>query len=266
MTTPDTDDAAGSSATAGLTEGGSLSRPNALPRQPPIPPKAKDHSIHVSPAVLDAARKDGEELLRSFRTSPQGLTQTEAEERVRTTGPNEVAQERRQGWPIRLLKILRNPLVILLAALSSISFATGDPRAGSVMAGMVVLSAALRFFQEARAEAAAAKLKAMIHVTATVVRDGNARELLLRDLVPGDIIHLSAGDMIPGDVRVLSAKDLFVSQGTLTGESLPVEKFHDADPTPANSPTELKNTCFMGTSVQSGTATAVVVATGVNTY
>jgi Mg2+-importing ATPase len=114
--------------------------------------------------------------------------------------------------------ILRNPLVILLAALSSISFATGDPRAGSVMAGMVVLSAALRFFQEARADAAAAKLKAMIHVTATVVRDGNARELPLRDLVPGDIIHLSAGDMIPGDVRVLSAKDLFVSQGTLTGE------------------------------------------------
>ena len=190
----------------------------------------------------------------------------EAEDRARKTGPNVVAQERRRGWFLRLLIILRNPLVILLAALSSISFATGDPRAGSVMAGMVVLSAALRFFQEARADAAAAKLKAMIHVTATVVRDGNARELPLRDLVPGDIIHLSAGDMIPGDVRVLSAKDLFVSQGTLTGESLPVEKFHDADPKPANSPTELKNTCFMGTSVESGTATAVVVTTGANTY
>jgi Mg2+-importing ATPase len=160
------------------------------------------------------------------------------------------------------LIILRNPLVILLAVLSSISFATGDARAGSVMAGMVVLSATLRFVQEARADSAAAKLKAMIHVTATVVRDGKAREIPLRDLVPGDIINLSAGDMIPGDVRVLSAKDLFVSQGTLTGESLPVEKFHDADPR-LQFAGELKNICFMGTSVQSGTATAVVVVTGV---
>jgi Mg2+-importing ATPase len=164
------------------------------------------------------------------------------------------------------LIIVRNPLVILLAILSSISFATGDARAGSVMAGMVVLSVALRFLQEARADSAAAKLKAMIHVTATVVRDGKARELPLRDLVPGDIINLSAGDMIPGDVRVIAAKDLFVSQGTLTGESLPVEKFHDADSKAADSPAELKNTCFMGTSVQSGTATAVVVVTGVHTY
>ena len=72
------------------------------------------------------------------------------------------------------------------------------------------------------------KLKAMIHVTATVMRDGEAKEMPLRDLVPGDVVKLSAGDMIPGDVRVLSAKDLFVSQGSLTGESLPVEKFHEA--------------------------------------
>ena len=236
------------------------------PDASPIAAKAKEHNIRVSPAVLDAAAKEGDDLLHLLRTAPGGLTQAEAEERARTSGPNEVAQERRRGWFIRLLIILRNPLVILLATLSSISFATGDARAGSVMAGMVVLSAALRFFQEARADAAAAKLKAMIHVTATVVRDGKAQELPLRDLVPGDIINLSAGDMIPGDVRVISAKDLFVSQGTLTGESLPVEKFHDADPKASNSPAELKNICFMGTSVQSGTATAVVVVTGVHTY
>ena len=103
-----------------------------------------------------------------------GLTQAEAEERARTAGPNEVAQERRQGWFVRLLKILRNPLVILLGTLSAVSFATGDARAGTVMAAMVVLSVALRFVQEARADAAAAKLKAMIHVTATVLRDGAA--------------------------------------------------------------------------------------------
>jgi len=232
----------------------------------PIPAKAKERNIRVSPSVLDAAGKEGNELLASLQTTPEGLTQAEAEERARTSGPNEVAQERRRGWFIRLLIILRNPLVILLATLSSISYATGDVRAGTVMACMVVLSAALRFVQEARADSAAAKLKAMIHVTATVVRDGKTEEIPLRDLVPGDIINLSAGDMIPGDVRVIAAKDLFVSQGTLTGESLPVEKFHDSDPKPASSPAELKNICFMGTSVQSGTATAVVVVTGVHTY
>jgi Mg2+-importing ATPase len=236
----------------------------------PISAKAKTRTIRVSPAVLDAAHKDGAELFQSLRTSAAGLTQTEAEDRARAAGPNEVAPERRQGSFIRLLKIIRNPLVILLAALSAVSFATGDARAGSVMAAMVVLSAALRFFQEAKADAAAAKLKAMIHVTATVIRDGNSKEMPLRDLVPGDIITLSAGDMIPGDVRVLSSKDLFVSQGSLTGESMPVEKNHDAEPGSdakgASSPAEIRNTCFMGTSVESGTATAVVVTTGVNTY
>ncbi len=265
MTTPDTDDKVRSPLAAGGTEDHTLAAIDP-PNAPPIPPKAKDHGIHVSPAVLDAAGKDGEELLRYLRTSPTGLTQTEAEERLRTAGPNQVTQERRQGWLIRLLKIIRNPLVILLAILSSISFATGDARAGTVMAAMVLLSVTLRFLQEARADAAAAKLKAMIHVTATVLRDGQAKEMPLRELVPGDIINLSAGDMIPGDVRVITSKDLFVSQGSLTGESLPVEKFHDPETKPVSSPTELRNICFMGTSVQSGTATAVVVVTGLHTY
>jgi Mg2+-importing ATPase len=233
---------------------------------PPIPAKAKEHNIRVSPAVLDAAGKDGDALLQSLHTTAKGLTQAEADQRARTSGPNEVAQERRRGWFVRLLIIIRNPLVILLTTLSTISYVTGDARAGTVMACMVILSVTLRFVQEARADAAAAKLKAMIHVTATVFRDGQAREMPLRDLVPGDIINLHAGDMIPGDVRVLTAKDLFVSQGTLTGESYPVEKFHDSDPKASNSPIDLKNICFMGTSVESGTATAVVVVTGANTY
>jgi len=266
MTTPDADSGAGhlvgDTGPAGSHVADSPGRPN----DPPIPAKSKKQNIRVSPAVLDAARKGEDELVRDLRTSSGGLTQAEAEERARATGPNEVAQERKQGWPVRLLKITRNPLVILLTTLSAISFLTGDARAGTVMAIMVALSVGLRFWQEARADAAAEKLKAMIHVTATVVRDGAARELPLRDLVPGDIIKLAAGDMIPGDVRLLSSKDVFVSQGSLTGESLPVEKFHDPETKEENSPTELKNTCFMGTSVESGTATAVVVTTGVQTY
>jgi len=248
------------------TAGSNLAKPPAHPNKPSIPTKTKNQNIRVSPALLDAARKVGEKLLQDLRTSLGGLTQAEAEERARTTGPNEVAQEGKQGWPVRVLKIVRNPLVILLTTLSAISFFTGDPRAGSVMAGMVALSVGLRFWQEARADSAAEKLKAMIHVTATVVRDGVAREIPLRDLVPGDIIKLAAGDMIPGDVRLLSSKDLFVSQGSLTGESLPVEKGHDPETKEESSPTELKNTCFMGTSVESGTATAAVVTTGVQTY
>jgi Mg2+-importing ATPase len=248
------------------TAGSKLAVPPGHSNAPPIPTKTKNQNIHVSPAVLDAARKDGEELFRDLRTSLGGLTQAEAEERARMAGPNEVAQERKQSWITRVLKIIRNPLVILLTTLSAISYLTGDARAGTVMAGMVALSVGLRFWQEARADAAAEKLKAMIHVTATVVRDGAAREIPLRDLVPGDIIKLAAGDMIPGDVRLLSSKDLFVSQGSLTGESLPVEKFHDPETKEESSPTELNNTCFMGTSVESGTATAAVVTTGVQTY
>ena len=243
-----------------------VNAPPARQDEPKSHPKANNQNIRVSPAVIQAASKDGEELLLSLRTNPAGLTQSEAEERARVVGPNEVAQERQQGWFGRLLKIIRNPLVILLASLSAISYGTGDARAGTVMAAMVVLSVVLRFVQEARADAAAAKLKAMIHVTATVIRDGSAKEMPLRDLVPGDIIKLSAGDMIPGDVRVLSSKDLFVSQGSLTGESFPVEKFHEAQTEAASTPAEIKNTCFMGTSVESGTATAVVVTTGVRTY
>ena len=117
MTTPNTDSTAGALVDDAETAGSKLAEPPARPNAPPIPTKAKNQNIHVSPAVLDAARKDGEELLRDLRTSPSGLTQTEAEERARTTGPNEVAQERKQGWPVRLLKIIRNPLVILLTTL-----------------------------------------------------------------------------------------------------------------------------------------------------
>jgi Mg2+-importing ATPase len=223
-------------------------------------------NIRVAPAVLDAARKDGEALLRDLKTSHAGLSQEEADARLRADGPNEVAQERKPGWFLRILKITRNPLVILLSTLSAISFSTGDARAGSVMSFMVAMSVGLRFWQEARADTAAEKLKAMIHVTATVVRDGAAREIALRDLVSGDIIKLSAGDLVPGDVRLLSLKDLFVSQGSLTGESLPVEKFEESHTVEQSSPIDLKNVCFMGTSVQSGTATAVVVTTGVHTY
>ena len=134
------------------------------------------------------------------------------------------------------------------------------------MLAMVALGVSLRFVQETRAGNAAAKLKAMIKVTATVLRDGQPKEIPLQQLVPGDVVKLSAGDMIPGDVRLISAKDLFIIQATLTGESLPVEKTDARDPRTNVSSIEHTNICFLGTSVESGAATAVIVATGAQTY
>ncbi len=135
-----------------------------------------------------------------------------------------------------------------------------------LMVIMVVLGVSLRFVQEARADAAAAKLKAMIRVTATVVRDGKAREIPLAELVPGDIVQLAAGDMIPADIRLLSCKDLFLTQASLTGESFPVEKFDAPEPAGSKTPLELRNICFLGTSVESGSATGVIIETGHDTY
>src|ERR1035437_9143314 len=218
-----------------------------------------------SEAISAAATRDIAEVLQSLGSSPNGLTEAEAEARLAQYGPNEVGQEKKHEWLHRLWTAVRNPLVILLTVLATISYATGDLRAGTVLL-MIVLGVTLRFVQETKADNAAAKLKAMIKVTATVVRDGQQKEIPLQQLVPGDIVKLSAGDMIPGDVRLLAAKDLFIIQATLTGESLPVEK-HDARDTRTNvSSIEHTNLCFLGTSVESGAATAVILTTGAQTY
>ena len=221
---------------------------------------------HTADLVRDAATKDTAETLQRLGTSLEGLSEEEAAERLEVFGPNEVAQERRHEWLHRLWVAVRNPLVILLTVLATISYATGDMRAGTVMLLMVILGVSLRFVLETRANTAAAQLKAMIKVTATVVRNGQAKEIPLQQLVPGDIVKLSAGDMIPGDVRLIAAKDLFIIQGTLTGESLPVEKTDAPDLRTNISSIEYTNLCFLGTSVESGCATAVIVATGVQTY
>jgi Mg2+-importing ATPase len=216
--------------------------------------------------VRDAATQDVSEIFQRLGTSTKGLTDEEADERLEVFGANEVAQERRGGLLQRFYHAAVNPLVILLTLLAVVSFATGDLRAGTVMLLMVVLGLSLRFVQETKADNAAAKLKAMISVTATVVRDGQPKEIPLRQLVPGDIVKLSAGDMIPGDVRLISAKDLFVIQATLTGESLPVEKTELPDTRPSASTIERTNLAFLGTSVESASATAVIIATGTQTY
>jgi P-type Mg2+ transporter len=240
------------------------------------PPKRKAPNVRLPSRLSDAARMEAPEALALLGTSMQGLTETEACERLAQFGPNEVSREKHNAWPGRLWHAIRNPLVILLSVLATITFWTAkdpDPATtnanlagGWIMLAMVVLGVALRFIQESRADAAAAKLKAMISVTATVIRDGVAREVPLGQLVSGDIIKLCAGDMVPGDVRVLTSKDLFIIQATLTGESLPVEKFDARDTRENIAPLEHSNLCFLGTSVESGTAQALVVETGARSY
>ncbi len=234
-----------------------------LPRR--IPPRSGT-SIRVAPLLLEAAQHDATLVMKKLNTSPDGLSEAEVHRRWREYGRNVVAQE--QQYPrLRLLgKAMVNPLVILLLALAAVSYLTGDTRAAVVMLLMVLLGVTLRFFQETRADAAAAKLKAMISVTATVLRDGQPKEATLDEIVPGDIIKLAAGDMIPADLRLLTCKDLFLTQSSLTGEAFPVEKFDAPETDPALSPLEFKNICFLGTSVESGTALGVVVATGLTTY
>ncbi|HZZ72252.1 MAG TPA: magnesium-translocating P-type ATPase, partial [Pirellulales bacterium] len=233
------------------------------------PLKKRSEAIAVSPALIDAARKTSAELLGTLGVTLVGLTTEEAEERFERFGPNAVAQEKPETWFMRLVKTTLNPLVILLAVLAAINFWQGETdsiAAGFIMTLMVVLGVSLRFLQESRADSAAARLKAMISVTATVVRDGQPKEIALKDIVPGDIVSLAAGDMIPADIRLLTSKDLFIIQASLTGESLPVEKTDLPETRPTASAVELSNICFLGTSVESGSATAVVVATGSNTY
>ncbi|MDB5306497.1 MAG: mgtA 1 [Gemmataceae bacterium] len=222
--------------------------------------------IRVAPELLTAAGGDPDDVYRRLKTTPDGLSDEEAERRRAECGPNVVVPENRFGRLALLGRALVNPLVVLLVVLAVLSLATGDVRAAVVMAVMVVLGVALRFVQEARADTAAAKLKAMIRVTATAVRGGTAREVPLADLVPGDVVLLSAGDMIPADLRLCSCKDLYVVQASLTGEPFPVEKADAREDTKAVAPLDLRTVCFLGTSVESGTARGVIVATGRQTY
>jgi P-type Mg2+ transporter len=223
-------------------------------------------AIRVSQVVVESATKDIAGVYALLKTRPGGLTAEEARLRLVEQGPNVLAKDGRASLAKLFWRAVLNPLVLLLAALAAISFATGDPRAAVVMIVMIVMSVGLKLFQEKKADSAAAGLKAMISVTATVERDGAPRELAVADLVPGDVVQLAAGDMIPGDVRVVQAKDLFVTQGSLTGESFPVEKFSVEKASPSGVPLELTSIAFLGTSVESGSATAVVAATGKQTY
>ncbi|WP_277593373.1 magnesium-translocating P-type ATPase [Pseudomonas chlororaphis] len=232
--------------------------------------------------------------LDNVKSNANGLTELDAEGRLQRDGFNEVAHDRPPHALVQLLQAFNNPFIYVLMTLTGISFFTDfwlplqageetDLTGVIIVLVMVLVSGLMRFWQEYRSAKAAEALKAMVRTTATVLRreqmgmKAALREVPMRDLVVGDIVQLSAGDMIPADIRLIESRDLFISQAVLTGEALPVEKYdtlgavqeksaHRTAAADQQDLLDLPNICFMGTNVVSGTATAVVVATGARTY
>ncbi len=211
---------------------------------------------HYKEQTLDFDYKGcvAEVLFDKFQTSLKGLSDQEAQQRVDEYGSNEAARKQKRTAVFQFISKFFHPLVVLLIVIAAVTFFTGDKVSGCIIGMMAIMSVVLGFFQEYRAGKEAERLSEMVRATATVYRNGKAKEIPIKQIVPGDIVDLFAGDMIPADLRIIQAKDLFINQAALTGESMPVEK------TPV-----AHNIAFMGSSVVSGTALGVVIRTGLAT-
>jgi Mg2+-importing ATPase len=204
-------------------------------------------------------------VLSEIGSTPTGLKREEAAARLVRYGPNILVTHRRRALLLEFLSRFRNPLVILLLAASGISALTGEVTSFFIISAIVLMSVSLDFVQEHRAGQAAERLKQSVAVRVSVLRDGKPAEVPHSNLVPGDVVLLSAGDLVPADGRVLEAKDFFVNQSLLTGEPYPIEKhpgdIAEQETVAGNAP----NAVFMGTSVISGTAQVLVCRTGAST-
>ena len=195
-------------------------------------------------------------------SSQKGLSSQEVKSRLQTYGYNELAKKRRRIGIVEFLFHLRSPLVIILLFAGLVSGLVGQGIDATIIFSIVLLSIVLDVYQESKAEKSAEILKKRVVTTSTVLRDGVKTEVRLSEIVPGDVIYLSAGDIIPADSRIIISKDLFIDQSALTGESFPVEKTPDPLAAVGTAITDWNNCLFLGTPVVSGTATAVVVRTG----
>ncbi len=193
-----------------------------------------------------------------------GLTSGDAARRLAESGPNEPVAVQRWSALRQFVDLFANPLVIILLVASAISTSVGQHVDALLIVTIVLVGTLINFWQSYRSQQAAAKLRASVAPTATVKRDGAWRELPIRDVVPGDVIRLAAGDLVPADGRLLESRDLAVQQSMLTGESLPADKHARASP-PVGVDEDDPTLVFLGTSVVSGTATALVTATGART-
>ena len=225
----------------------------------------------MTASLAELSALSSEQACLRMGSSPAGLNPDEAVHRQQLHGPNSISREQAPSLLKELAQRAANPLNALLLALSGVSWALGDRRAALIVWVMVLLSIGMSFIQEHRSSAAAAELRSMVKTRASVRRAGLGSEdgfveLPFEDLVPGDVVRLSAGDMIPADLRLLEAKDLFVNQSVLTGEAMPAEKFVQEVAPASSSPLELRNLCFMGANVVSGYGMGLVVRTGGQTY
>ena len=205
------------------------------------------------------------DLLASLQATPAGLTSIEAKQRLRDHGPNSLASDPRFAALIGFLRFFANPLVLILLAASAISIALHDPLGGTIIIAIVLLSVMVNFYVEFQARHAVEDIRKQVARTAAILRDGHEVELPIEELVPGDIVRLNAGDLAPADARLLNAKDLHVRESALTGESLPVDKAADDLPAGQHSIADASNSVFLGTAVQTGIGTAVIVRTGKDT-
>lgn len=234
------------------------------------PQDLSSNDSEVLSTLSQASSESISSLFESLRSAPEGLTVDQVEKKREEFGPNLVITEKPPSWYLQLFRCFINPFNLVLLTLAIVSLSTGNFPSVGIIVTMVLISVSIRFFQEYRSGMEAEKLKSSVQITAAVQRieasgQSSISEIPVHELVPGDIISLSAGDMVPADIRLISARDLFVSQSMLTGESLPVEKSELQGPDDSNA-FGRHNLCFMGTSVMSGTAKAIVLATGNNTY
>lgn len=211
------------------------------------------------------------DLMMTFRTSPNGLSQQDALERLEEYGKNEVASERPTPAWLLFIKAFQDPFVYVLLLLLVVSAATKDYEAATIMTVMILASSVIQFIQSFRSQKASFALKEMIENTCGITRDGVTEEIPMTDVVPGDVVHLSTGDMIPADAVLIWSNDLFVNQSSLTGESMPVEKFVSANKkqekmSESSTALDLENLVFMGTDVLSGQGKAIILRTGEDTF
>jgi Mg2+-importing ATPase len=205
------------------------------------------------------------DLLVLLEATPAGLTSDEAKQRLRLHGPNSLVAESRFAPLINFLRFFANPLVLILLAASAISIVLGDQVGGSIIIAIVLLSVVVNFYVEFQARHAVEDIRKQVATTAAVLRDGHEQELPVAELVPGDIVRLNAGDLAPADARLLDSKDLHVRESALTGESLPVDKAAGDLAGGQHTIADASNSVFLGTAVQTGIGTAVIVRTGKDT-
>jgi Mg2+-importing ATPase len=212
-------------------------------------------------------------VYRSTGSTPRGLTEQEADERLAQWGENVSQRDPLPVFSYRLLAAMRSPFVALLGSLGVVFGVLGDAHGAVTVAIMVVSAASLRTWQHGRAERAVASLCTSEPATATVRRrcDDDAasvkREVPVTEVVVGDVVALEAGDVVPGDVRIISSSGLAIDQSMLTGETLPVGKAARTEqPLPAPTVVACPRLCFAGATVVEGTATGIVVGTGSRTY